>query len=161
MEKAGVEALFADGSELADRLTIFGPKGIEPELELIEPGARDQQTALLLQDVWRYARHYWSIPYQSTPLGPECLLFGPRLSGSDPATDRNSRARESRSWVGASRRLLWLDDHRIEKAAGRHVKVGTWFSSEPYSKIAWKKGFRRRSRTILVTWISMATGAGR
>jgi len=66
MERKGVCRHFADGRELANRLT-HGGEDIRPELELIEPGARDPLTGLLLQDVWRYARHYWSIPYQSTP----------------------------------------------------------------------------------------------
>lgn len=67
LERRGVHALFADGPELAARLRAQGPAGVRPELELVEPGARDAGTGLLLQDVWRYARHFWSIPYQSTP----------------------------------------------------------------------------------------------
>ena len=68
MEKKRVDLLFTDGAELAQRLeTSRGPDGIRPELDLIEPGAKDPRTGLLLQDVWRYARHYWSIPYRSTP----------------------------------------------------------------------------------------------
>lgn len=67
LERRGVKTLFADGPELAARIREHGAAAIQPELELIEPGARDAGTRLLLQDVWRYARHYWSIPYQSTP----------------------------------------------------------------------------------------------
>jgi hypothetical protein len=67
MEKRGVGRLFADGTDLAQRVGSLGPDGVEPELELIEVGAKDPTTGLLLQDVWRYARHYWSIPYRSTP----------------------------------------------------------------------------------------------
>ena len=67
LERRGVHTLFADGPELADRLRAHGPAGVQPELELIERGARDSGTGLLLQDIWRYARHFWSIPYQSTP----------------------------------------------------------------------------------------------
>jgi hypothetical protein len=69
MERRGIGALFADGSELAERLTQLSSNKISivPQLELIESGARDSTTGILLQDVWRYARHYWSIPYQSTP----------------------------------------------------------------------------------------------
>lgn len=68
MERRGIGLLFADGGELADRLekTADGFTAVNPELEIIEPGARDPVTGLLLQDIWRYARHYWSIPYQST-----------------------------------------------------------------------------------------------
>jgi hypothetical protein len=67
MERRGVERLFTSGAELATRLTAEGTAAIQPQLQLIEPGARDEATGVLLQDVWRYARHFWSIPYQSTP----------------------------------------------------------------------------------------------
>ncbi len=66
-ERRGIGRLFTSGSELAKRLTDRGTDAVEPVLEMVEPGARDPATGLLLQDVWRYARHYWSIPYQSTP----------------------------------------------------------------------------------------------
>ena len=67
MERNGIRELFADGAELADRLVTEGTHGVQPQLELIEPGARDSTTGLSLQDIWRYARLFWSIPYQSTP----------------------------------------------------------------------------------------------
>ena len=67
MERRGVDRLFTSGAELATRLTARGSAAIQPELQLIEHGARDETTGTLLQDVWRYARHFWSIPYQSTP----------------------------------------------------------------------------------------------
>ena len=67
LERRGVHTLFADGPELAARLRSRGRAGVQPELELVEHGARDSGTGLLLQDVWRYVRHFWSIPYQSTP----------------------------------------------------------------------------------------------
>lgn len=68
MERRGIAGLFADGADLAARLSReSADRAIIPEIELIEPGARDATTGLLLQDIWRYARLYWSIPYQSTP----------------------------------------------------------------------------------------------
>lgn len=67
MERRGVDRLFTSGTELATRLTAHGTGAVEPELQVIEPGASDETTGVLLQDVWRYARHFWSIPYQSTP----------------------------------------------------------------------------------------------
>jgi hypothetical protein len=66
-EQRGVQRLFTSGAELATRLTEHGPGGIQPVLQMIEPGTRDETTGIWLQDVWRYARHFWSIPYQSTP----------------------------------------------------------------------------------------------
>lgn len=69
VEHRGISALFSDGAELADRLAHYqgDESPIVPQLEIIRPGDRDSTTGILLQDVWRYARHYWSIPYQSTP----------------------------------------------------------------------------------------------
>jgi hypothetical protein len=66
-ERRGIERLFTSGAELATRLTEHGTAGVKPVLQMIEPGARDDTTGIWLQDVWRYARHFWSIPYQSTP----------------------------------------------------------------------------------------------
>lgn len=66
-ERRGVGQLFASGAELAERLSADGATAVQPELQVIEPGARDERTGILLQDIWRYARHFWSIPYQSTP----------------------------------------------------------------------------------------------
>lgn len=67
LERRGIRTLFADGPDLAERIRARGFAAIQPELELVEHGARDPGTGLLLQDIWRYARHFWSIPYQSTP----------------------------------------------------------------------------------------------
>jgi hypothetical protein len=72
MEKQGVESLFADGPELANRLAALGKDGdvgdaIRPVLQLISADERDEATGLKLQDIWRYARLQWSIPYQQTP----------------------------------------------------------------------------------------------
>lgn len=74
MEKHGVAALFADGPELANRLARLrgndvGDMGsaIRPVLQLISADERDVETGLRLQDIWRYARLQWSIPYQQTP----------------------------------------------------------------------------------------------
>lgn len=67
LERRGIHTLFADGPELAERVRAHGPSAVQPELELVEHSVRDPATGILLQDVWRYARHFWSIPYQSTP----------------------------------------------------------------------------------------------
>lgn len=67
MERRGIGSLFANGAELKVRLTRMQGNAIVPQLEPIEPESKDPATGILLQDIWRYARHYWSIPYQSTP----------------------------------------------------------------------------------------------
>lgn len=72
MEKRGISTLFADGPELASRLGSIGKDGdvadaIRPVLQLISVDECDAETGLRLQDIWRYARLQWSIPYQQTP----------------------------------------------------------------------------------------------
>lgn len=67
MERRGIHRVLADGADLAERLRTGGAAAIQPELELIEPRSKDAVTGLALQDIWRYARLFWSIPYQSTP----------------------------------------------------------------------------------------------
>lgn len=71
MERNGIGQLFADGPELAGRVAGMAAKGVDPGilpvLELVTPEARDPFTKIKLQDVWRYSRLQWSIPYQQTP----------------------------------------------------------------------------------------------
>ena len=75
MERQGIAALFADGPELADRLEKALDPGnpgavtavVRPVLELVDGDERDPTTGIRLQDIWRYSRLQWSIPYQSTP----------------------------------------------------------------------------------------------
>lgn len=74
MEQKGIAAFFADGPDLALRIEearAAGPErlaeAIRPVLELVDPEERDAATGIRLQDIWRYSRLQWSIPYQSTP----------------------------------------------------------------------------------------------
>ena len=95
LERRGIHTLFADGPDLVDRIRSHGPSAIRPELELIEPFARDPGTGLRLQDIWRYARHFWSIPYQSTPGRNMFYLVRDRRSRR-PATHRDRSSRQHR-----------------------------------------------------------------
>jgi Domain of unknown function (DUF4338) len=74
MERQGISAVFADGPELASRIEDARRKAakgtafaVRPTLELVAPTARDSITRIRLQDIWRYSRLQWSIPYQQTP----------------------------------------------------------------------------------------------
>ncbi len=72
MEKQGIASIFADGPELAARLEYAKDNNnsaqmIQPVLELVNTNDRDTITQLKLQDIWRYSRLQWSIPYQPTP----------------------------------------------------------------------------------------------
>lgn len=72
MERHDIASLFADGPELANRIEKARKKrkpetAIRPVMEQVTLDSRDEATDLRLQDVWRYARLQWSIPYQTTP----------------------------------------------------------------------------------------------
>jgi hypothetical protein len=72
MEHQGIASVFADGPDLARRIEKAHEAGtfesaIRPVLELVTPESRDATTGIRLQDIWRYSRLQWSIPYQSTP----------------------------------------------------------------------------------------------
>ncbi len=72
MERRGISKLFETGADLAERLEQAHASDeldavIRPLLEEVTPTAVDTLTGIRLQDIWRYARHLWSIPYQSTP----------------------------------------------------------------------------------------------
>jgi hypothetical protein len=74
MERQGISAVFADGPELASRIEKARRRAgqgsisaVRPVLELVTPSARDAFTCIRLQDIWRYSRLQWSIPYKQTP----------------------------------------------------------------------------------------------
>lgn len=78
MEKHGIAKVFADGADVADRIDAANVKypadrsraiteAVQPVLELVTLDARDSATGIRLQDLWRYSRLQWSIPYQATP----------------------------------------------------------------------------------------------
>ena len=133
-ERRGVHRLFASGTELAARLTAQGTAGVQPVLQVIDPGARDVTTGVLLQDVWRYARHFWSIPYQSTPgrnvfylirdaALPERPLIGIAALGN-PVLGLAKRD-DYFGWSanGLERRLPDLDPHKRLQVASHLVRV--------------------------------------
>lgn len=73
MERRGIATLYADGPDLSQRLKQSDASqgeegGVVPVLQLVQsPTERDPETGIRLQDVWRYSRLQWSIPYQPTP----------------------------------------------------------------------------------------------
>ncbi len=78
MEQQGIAKVFAEGADVADRIDTARAAhpgnpadvvmaAIKPVLELVTPDARDSVTGIRLQDLWRYSRLQWSIPYQPTP----------------------------------------------------------------------------------------------
>jgi hypothetical protein len=106
-ERRGVDRLFTSGAELATRLTTQGTAAVQPELQVIEPGARDETTGLFLQDVWRYARHFLVDPV-SEHSRTQHLLLSPGRSAAGAPVDRHCRAREPGPRARQARRLLWL-----------------------------------------------------
>lgn len=72
-EKTGIDALIADGNELADRLEsarvgdITPREAVRPYLQLVKDNDRDEFTGLKLSEIWRYFRLTWSTPAETTP----------------------------------------------------------------------------------------------
>lgn len=74
-----IRSLFADGEELARSLEAISSLDskedqeklihnvVQPYLQLVTPNSRCKYTGLRLNDIWRYMRLTWSIPYNSTP----------------------------------------------------------------------------------------------
>lgn len=151
LERRGVHTLFADGPELVARLRAHGPAGVRPELELVEPGARDAGTGLPLQDIWRYARHFWSIPYQSTPGRNMYYLVRDSASGDRPligiAALGNTvlglaQRDDYAGWSAKGLRTRWAklnvqDRHRL---AQRFLKVVEEGIAETFSEDMWPGG---------------------
>ena len=78
-QPVSIFSLYADGEELANDLVAVQNlsdeeerteaicRVIQPYLQQVTPDARCEYTGFLLNDVWRYIRHTWSIPYNATP----------------------------------------------------------------------------------------------
>jgi hypothetical protein len=60
-------SLIADGPALAQTLRREGAAGIRPYLQRADSDVRDTRTGLLLSDIFRYFRYFWSFPFGSTP----------------------------------------------------------------------------------------------
>lgn len=73
--KVSIFDLIADGKRVLARLHAEGSRQqadfsslpIQPYVQEVRVGERDPSTGLPLQDVWRYFRHTWTLPYNSTP----------------------------------------------------------------------------------------------
>lgn len=144
VEKRGVSRLFTSGTELANRLTTEGVSAVKPELQVISPGVRDETTGMPLQDVWRYARHFWSIPYQSTPgrnlfylirdaALPERPLIGIAALGN-PVLGLSKRD-DHFGWSanGLERRLADLNSRKQRELAAHLIQVLTDAVESTYS----------------------------
>lgn len=151
LERRGVRTLFADGPDLVERIRAHGPAAIEPELELVEHGARDPDTGLLLQDIWRYARHFWSIPYQSTPGRNMFYLVRDRAAAGRPligiAALGNTvlglaQRDDYAGWSAAGLRARWsqLSAGNRRRLADRLLEVVEDGVRETFSGDLWPEG---------------------
>ncbi len=77
-QTVSIHDLFADGSQLAQDLQEIASMPdeqaqqaigtcVQPYLQLVIPDERCKHTGLRLNDIWRYFRHTWAIPYKPTP----------------------------------------------------------------------------------------------
>ena len=81
-----IQQLIASGAELRERLresreqsadepaqASMLRRAVQPYLQLVEPGTRDDHTGIRLSDIWRYFRYTWSIP--QTPIPGRSLRY--------------------------------------------------------------------------------------
>ncbi len=151
LERRGIRTLFADGPDLVDRIRAHGPAAIQPELELIEHGERDPATGLFLQDIWRYARHFWSIPYQSTPGRNMFYLVRDAATEQRPLigiaalgnTVLGLAQRDNYAgWSATGFRVRWagLDVRKRRRLAQRLIDVVEEGISEVFAEDLWPDG---------------------
>ena len=133
-----VKLLIADGAELQQRLhaarqhPLEGPERVEalrtavrPYLQLVDPGARDDHTRLLLRDIWRYFRYTWSIP--QTPIsGSQPSLPCPGRGAPTPCRDRDRRTQQLRGATGSAR-----SRNRMERVRSCSCPDGPVFPGRP------------------------------
>jgi Druantia protein DruA len=89
-------SLMRDGQELAEKLRSAAKtqdpssqiqqlkESISPYLQIVESGRHCAQTGLLLTDIWRYFRHTWTTPYNSTPGRKIWILVRDRAAPNHP-----------------------------------------------------------------------------
>lgn len=69
--QASVVDLVADGKAVLKSVLNWDPASdkfpIQAYVQEVAPDAIDEHTGLRLQDIWRYFRHTWTLPYNSTP----------------------------------------------------------------------------------------------
>lgn len=151
LERRGIRTLFADGPELAERIRTHGAAAVQPELELIEHSARDSATGLPLQDIWRYARHFWSIPYQSTPgrnmhyLVRDGAAEGRPLIGIAALGNTVlglAQRDDYAGWSASGLRTRWakLNDRKRRRLARRLLEVVEEGIAETFSDDMWPSG---------------------
>jgi len=78
-QPVSIFSLYANGEQLASDLRAIQSlsteptrieaicKVIQPYLQQVTPSGRCEYTGILLNDIWRYIRYTWSIPYNATP----------------------------------------------------------------------------------------------
>jgi hypothetical protein len=91
---ASILSIMRDGYEMAEKLRAVERERavqvkelracISPYLQFVEPGARCSFTGLKLSEIWRYFRHTWTTPYNSTPGRKMWILVRDRAANNHP-----------------------------------------------------------------------------
>jgi hypothetical protein len=87
-------SVMRDGHEFEQRLRAFAGRStlraddlkgcISPYLQVVEAGVRCSLTGLKLSEIWRYFRHTWTTPYNSTPGRKIWILVRDRAAENHP-----------------------------------------------------------------------------
>lgn len=135
-----VFSLMRDGRELRAALEDVAAKAqqdpsslrtaVDPYVQVVRPGERDQHTGLLLGDVWRYFRHTWTNYYATTPGRTMQLLVRDRAAPFHPVigiaalSSAIVQIKERDDWIG------WQPDKFLAALAARPTdRMARWVTA--------------------------------
>jgi hypothetical protein len=133
-----VFSLMRDGRELARGLRAARRlKGearadalqelIDPYLQFITPSDRCEHTGLRLQDIWRYFRHTWITPYESTPGRGMLFIVRDRAAAFHPVVGIGALASPIVQLGQRDKWLEWDTDTFIDKMRAKpSARFGQW-----------------------------------
>jgi hypothetical protein len=137
-EAVSIFSLMRNGKQLADglkeaRLKVGDSRIaaiqalIDPYLQFVTPTDRCELTGLRLQDIWRYFRHTWTTPYESTPGRSMMFLVRDRAAPFHPVIGIGALCSPIVQLGQRDRWLEWDADTFVEKLRSQPTtRVGRW-----------------------------------
>jgi hypothetical protein len=140
-EAVSIFSLMRNGKQLADglkeaRLKVGDSRIaaiqalIDPYLQFVTPTDRCELTGLRLQDIWRYFRHTWTTPYESTPGRSMMFLVRDRAAPFHPVIGIGALCSPIVQLGQRDRWLEWDADTFVEK-----------LRSQPTTRVGRSRGF--------------------
>jgi hypothetical protein len=147
-EGVSIFSLMRDGQDLAKGLQKARNRSgearvaaiqalIDPYLQFVTPTDRCEQTGLRLQDIWRYFRHTWTTPYESTPGRSMMFIVRDRAAPFHPVIGIGALCSPIVQLGQRDRWLEWDADTFLEKLSSNpSARVGRWLVATTDKAIA-------------------------